>query len=368
MTKLGGRVLLHVFLAIIQPVAMDFRQLISTRTPSLSARLLRWSLLPVSWAYGLGARAKNALYDLGLKKGFSSPLNVISVGNLSVGGTGKSPVVSWLASFLRQRNIRVAILSRGYGQLADGQNDEALELELLHADVPHLQHWDRIASAKLAEEELDMQCLVLDDGFQHRRLGRDLDIVLLDSSCSPHTQRLLPCGLFREPLSSLARCQVVMLTRVDQAQPQDLATLRNQVRRIAPHAIQVEASHRPQSLVLYPEEILPVENLKGKRVVAFCGIGNGESFFNALETQECEIVERRKWPDHHAYELPDVEQLQHLADTLQPDFLVCTVKDWVKLRVRRIGQVQLVALRIELQIHAGEEELKQKLEALTKES
>lgn len=344
---------------------MDLRELLTTSRPSPGVRVLRILLWPLALLYGLGARFKNLQYDLGWKRSFKSGLKVISVGNLSVGGTGKSPVVSWLSKFLRQKNVRVAILSRGYGKLADGQNDEALELELLHPDVPHLQHWDRIESAKLAEDELEMQCLLLDDGFQHRRMGRDLDIVLLDASCPAYTQRLLPAGLFREPISSLSRCQVVMLTRVDQAKEIELERLRHEVRRANPRALLVEATHKPQSLICYPNDSLPLlETLKGKKVLAFCGIGNANSFFDALETQGCTVLDRRRWPDHHAYTGEDVEEIGKWASEHEADYLVCTVKDWVKLQTRKINNVKLLALRIELSIKRGEEELAGEIEKL----
>lgn len=345
--------------------AMDFRELLTTRQPSMGVRLVRCLLWPVSVLYGIGARFKNAQYDWGWKSSFDSKLCVISVGNLSVGGTGKSPVVSWLASFLRRRDIRVAILSRGYGQLAEGQNDEALELEMLHPDVPHLQHWDRVASARLAEDELEMQCLLLDDGFQHRRMGRDLDIVLLDASCPPHTQRLLPAGLFREPMSSLSRCHIVILTRVDQADENELNALKLQIKRSNTEAVVIESSHQPNALVAYPNERLPVsETLTGRSVLAFCGIGNANSFFDSLEKQGCKILDRKRWPDHHAYSADDVEELGRWASEHQADFLVCTVKDWVKLQTANIQGVPLLALRIELSVIAGEDELTRYLDQL----
>jgi tetraacyldisaccharide 4'-kinase len=172
----------------------DWRRLLTDPHPSVRLRAVRLVLRAASLPYALAIRARNACYTRGWFSTTHSPLKVISVGNISVGGTGKSPMVAWLARWLRARQVRVAVLSRGYGQLDHGQNDEGLELELLFPDVPHLQHPDRLASAKLAEEELDMQCLVLDDGFQHRRLARDLDIVLLDATHPAPARRLLPAG------------------------------------------------------------------------------------------------------------------------------------------------------------------------------
>src|SRR5207244_12530469 len=128
------------------------------------------------------------------------------------GGTGKTPCAEFVARFFRQLDLRVALLSRGYGSQA-GRNDEALVLEENLPDVPHLQGPDRAALAQVAVEELDSEILVLDDGFQHRRLHRDLDIVLIDATCPWGYGHLLPRGLLREPISSLKRAHVAMLTR-----------------------------------------------------------------------------------------------------------------------------------------------------------
>lgn len=336
---------------------MDFRELITTRTPNISVRCIRFALWPLSFVYGAGAAIKNLLYDWKLKSSFKSPLTVISVGNLSVGGTGKSPVVSWLASWIRERGARVAILSRGYGQLADGQNDEALELEIQHRDVPHIQHWDRVNSAKLAEEELEMQCLLLDDAFQHRRIARDLDIVLIDSTDQPSCRRLLPAGLLREPLASLSRADVVMLTRADQANPPEREQLKRQIAKRAPQALIIECEHHPRHTLAFPDERQPLATLRGKNVLAFCGIGNPDSFFQCLESLGATLIGQRTWPDHHAYDAGDMKSLALWTEEHPTaDLLICTVKDWVKLRTRQIGNAKLVALAIELNILSGQTE------------
>ncbi|HEY1186298.1 MAG TPA: tetraacyldisaccharide 4'-kinase, partial [Gemmata sp.] len=137
-----------------------------------------------SGPYGLAARTRNALFDRGWKRTHRAPVPVVSVGNLTLGGTGKTPCVEWVARFFREREVQVTILSRGYGS-AGGQNDEALVLEDNLPDVPHLQGADRVALAATAVEELEAELLVLDDGFQHRRLHRDLDIVLIDATRPP---------------------------------------------------------------------------------------------------------------------------------------------------------------------------------------
>src|SRR5262249_3767146 len=153
------------------------RALVSGRLRGLWPGLQRLGLRVVSGPYGLAVRLRNWLYDRGWKKVVRAPVPVVRVGNLTLGGTGKTPCVRYVARFYRQRDLRVAILSRGYGS-TQGRNDEALVLEENLPDVPHLQGADRAALAATAVEELESEVLVLDDGFQHRRLARNLDLVL----------------------------------------------------------------------------------------------------------------------------------------------------------------------------------------------
>lgn len=336
----------------------DLRSMLTRRNPGFWIKGLRLGLRLLSLPYWLITSGKNAAYDWGWKRAFRSPLKVVSVGNLSVGGTGKSPVVSWMAKWFRSHGVRVAILSRGYGKLEHGQNDEALEMELQLPDVPHLQHWDRVASAELAAKELDMELLILDDGFQHRRLARDVDFVLIDASEPPSARHMLPGGLFRESARGLKRADVILLTRVDQAQEHELLSLRRLVKHYAPHALLAEAEHKPSGLHRHPAEERSVDWLKGKKVLAFCAIGNPSSFFRSLASLGATVLEKRIWPDHHGFDAADVEELIALGQAhVEADAIVCTMKDLVKLQTSRLGSLELLGLKIELALSEGEEEI-----------
>lgn len=361
----SGRISLKSqFLFRSQPL-IDLRDLITRPDASWSLRILRAFLGVLAVPYWLGAQAKNWVYDLGIKKPSRSSLPTISVGNLSVGGTGKTPVVAWLAKQIRARDIRVAILSRGYGKLDHGQNDEALELELLLPDVPHLQHWDRVESARIAEEEFDMQCLLLDDGFQHRRMGRDLDIVLLDATDPASARHVLPRGLFREPLGALKRAQFVMLTRTDQAVPAELERLRSQITRFAPDALVIDCQHQPKRLRTGGCQVEDLSALQGCNVLAFCAVGNPHSFFRSVEQLGGRLLAKRTWPDHHGYSRDDLAVLADWVKAYpQAERLICTMKDWVKIQVAQIGGVPLAALQIELNLDANHQ--RQLIEQLEK--
>lgn len=347
------------------PFLFDLPKAVKASSPTFAQRLLLAFLVIPSWGYRAVMRLRNIAFDQGWKKSHESPLPTISVGNLSVGGTGKSPAVAWFARELRARGVRVAILSRGYGQLDSGQNDEALELELRHPDVPHLQHWDRVASASLAAEELEMEVLLLDDGFQHRRITRDQDIVLLDATLPWKGYRPLPAGLLREPFASLKRASLAMITRSDQASAEKVQELRARISKAAPGLPVVTATHTPSEVLIYPDQHLPIDALTGKQVLAFCAIGNPESFFAGIDQLGVTIIDRRVWPDHHGFSAADISDLQSWSDShREADLVLCTMKDWVKIQLAELAGRPLAALAIELQIASGGEHLEFALEAI----
>jgi tetraacyldisaccharide 4'-kinase len=327
--------------------------------PSLARLGLGCAAVP----YGLGVTLRNMAYGRGWTKSQAAPVPVISVGNLTLGGTGKTPCVEWLANWCRQRELRVAILSRGYGAEA-GRNDEALVLEENCPEVPHLQGADRAALAEIAVEELESEILILDDGFQHRRLRRDLDIVLVDATCPWGHGWLFPRGLLREPASSLGRSDVVLLTRCDMTSPEALSRLHEEVRRHAPGAPIAESEHRPAAWV-NGDRTVQVDALAGRPVAAFCGLGNPDAFRRTLVALGAEPIAWRTYPDHHAYSAADVEDLRQWARVLPADAVIATTqKDLVKIRLDRLGERELWALRIALHFRAGAEELTRKLETI----
>jgi len=309
------------------------------------AALARAGLRAASWPYGAVVRTRNVLFDRGWKKIERAAVPVISVGNLTAGGTGKTPCVEYIAGYLRRQETCVAILSRGYGS-EGGMNDEALVLEENCPDVPHLQGVDRVELARIAIEELESEILVLDDGFQHRRLGRNLDVVLLDATDPWGQGYLLPRGLLREPKSSLQRAGVIVLTRCDQAE--SLETLRTEVQRLVPGKPTIETIHRPTQLV-NGENRCELGELKRHPVAAFCGIGNPGAFERTLRDLGANVTNIRTFADHHAYTREDIDGLRTWASQQPADVCVVTTqKDFVKIRLPELGGRPLWALRIEL--------------------
>jgi tetraacyldisaccharide 4'-kinase len=321
----------------------------------------RLGLWVLSLPYGAAVRLRNWAFDRGWRQTEQAPVPVVSVGNLTAGGTGKTPCVEHVARFYRGRELRVAVLSRGYGAAA-GPNDEALVLEQNLPDVPHLQGADRAALARVAVEELESEVLVLDDGFQHRRLRRDLDLVLIDATNPWGHGHLLPRGLLREPVGGLGRAGVVLLSRCDLAGPEAVRGVRARVAKIAPHTPVVETAHEPAAWQNAARAERPVEALRGRPVAAFCGIGNPEAFRRTLGQLGLDVVAWRTFSDHHPYSREDVEDLRRWARQ-QPAgaALATTQKDLVKIDLDRLGDRELWALRVRLRILSGGEALEEKL-------
>ncbi|HXG13057.1 MAG TPA: tetraacyldisaccharide 4'-kinase [Gemmataceae bacterium] len=343
-----------------------YRALVSGERRGVVPALERGGLLLASLPYGAAVRLRNWLYDRRWKRSQRVPVPVVSVGNLTLGGTGKTPCVEYVARFYRQLDLRVAILSRGYGG-GQGINDEAMVLEENLPDVPHYQGADRVALARIAVEESESEVLVLDDGFQHRRLARDLDLVLIDATNPWGHGRLFPRGLLREPPSSLRRAGVVVLTRCDQVDETQRGRLKETVARLAPGVPVVETRHRPLELVNGDQATAVPELLTERSVAAFCGIGNPEAFRRTLIDLGADVVAFRTFPDHHAYTRADVEDLRHWASRQATDCVVVTTqKDMVKLRLAQLGGRPLWALRIGLHIEAGQEQLDHKLQAVVR--
>jgi tetraacyldisaccharide 4'-kinase len=303
-------------------------------------------------AYGAGVAIRNARYDRGWKKSHHAAVPVVSVGNLTLGGTGKTPMVEWLARWYRRHGLRVAILSRGYGQTG-GLNDEGLVLEENLPDVPHLQDADRVALAGIATHELDTELIVLDDGFQHRRLARNVDIVLLDALEPFGLGHLFPRGLLREPVRSLRRATVVVLSRADLVGAADRAAIRADAERLAGPLRWVEARHAPLDLIDADGHSSPLELLEGRSVAAFCGIGNPEGFRRTLLPLCRELMALRVFADHHRYTAEDVGSLERWAGDLGANLVLTTQKDLVKLRAGLLGPAPLRALRIGLEVMVG---------------
>jgi tetraacyldisaccharide 4'-kinase len=345
-------------------VRRQYLALVRGETRGLWPAAQRAGLWLASVAYGVVVRLRNLAFDRGWARGHRADVPVVSVGNLTVGGTGKTPCVEYIAGFYRERGVRVAILSRGYGA-GDGPNDEALVLEQNLPEVPHLQGADRAALARTAVAQMRSELLVLDDGFQHRRLGRDLDLMLIDATAPWGYGHLLPLGLLREPVSSLKRADVILLTRCDQVDATTRHDLRRHVTRLASQTPLVETTHKPVGLANSDGDDMPLTALHAGPVAAFCGVANPEAFRRTLTDLGASVTAFRAYPDHHRYTSNDVYDLESWSRGFPPRTIVITTqKDYVKLPRPALGECPLWSLRIRLRVEAGAEVLTQRLESV----
>ncbi len=343
------------------PLNVDHRALLNGQSTGPLASSARLGLRSASLLYGLGARVRRFRYDNGRATVHHAAVPVISVGNLTTGGTGKTPVVCDLCVRLRNDGRRVAIISRGYGAGESGINDEAMELAERLPDVPHVQHADRVEAARIAVEELDAEVLVMDDGFQHRRLHRDLDLVVVDATCPFGFGYMLPRGYLREPITSLRRADAVILTLIDQIDAATLTAMRTRIRSYLGQRPVIETSHAPSKVQLDRGESEPIESLRGRSIALVSAIGNPTAFENTVRHCGAHIVGHHKLADHDPYDRETRQVLRTWIETLQisgtVDRVLCTHKDAVKIATDPIAGVPLGYLQIDLKIHVGEEAL-----------
>lgn len=341
-----------------------FYDLVSGRRRGAAAALARAALRAAEVPYSAAMSWRNRRYDRGRAETIHLDVPVVSVGNLTLGGTGKTPLVAWLARWLRDRDVRVTIVSRGYGGQGSSRNDEALELERRLPDVPHIENPDRVAAARAAIEEFDCQLILLDDGFQHRRLERDLDIVLLDALCPFGFEHVFPRGTLRELAAGLRRADVVLLSRADAIDAAERAFIRDRVARLAPDAAWAEVAHAPRGLLSSSGAEAALSDVAGRRVAAFCGIGNPAGFRHTLAGLGGDLAALREFPDHHAYTRADVASLVAWAEETKADLVLTTHKDLVKIGLDALGRRPLWAVLVGIEFLSGQQALEDELATL----
>ena len=372
----------------------------------LLANPLRFLLIPLSWLYAVSIQLRNILYTHGVFKARRLPCRVISVGNIVVGGTGKTPAVIAIAKHLQREGRRVAILLRGYKRrvrekvaiVSDGKKmctapvesgDEAYMMAKHLRNVPIIVGQCRYSTGQVALERFKVDVLLLDDGFQHRQLARDVDILTIPTTHpfgSP--EKLLPAGTLREPLTALQRADLILLTHADI--PNISAHIKKSVKSLVPNIPVLTSTHQPTHLYplatsnqrnsrqssaigdqqeginsrenLFIEDRLPItdnydiKELKGKRILAVCGIGNPDAFVATLTQCSVASVELLAFPDHHVYTETDKQQIETTFQETAADLIVTTQKDEQKLaRFVEDWNLPIVVLAVALVITEGDE-------------
>ena len=355
----------------------DYRRLISGQSSGAGAAVLRFFLGAVAAGYSIIIRLRNFLYSTGLLKTQRADVPVISVGNITAGGTGKTPLVVWLYSKitenlkLKTQNYKCAILTRGYKATKNlklkTQNylDEPAILAESCPDAKVIINPDRVAAAAEAVDKFGAKVLIMDDGFQHRRLARDLDIVTVDATCPFGYNKMLPAGLLREPLSALTRADAVVITRCDQTGEAELARLEEKLKQVNPNMIIAKSIHKPVCAKSPDGKETGIEELKDKKMFAFCGIGNPDAFLETVRRLGAELVGSKIYNDHYHYTDNDIADIHKQAKNLEADLILTTQKDWFSTQyaIRSTQyEIPFAYLAIELIFTAGEDKITQLIE------
>ncbi|MCP9463039.1 MAG: tetraacyldisaccharide 4'-kinase [Nitrospira sp.] len=332
---------------------------------------LRWA----AFLYGLIVRPRGWWYRSGWATPSRLPCRVVSVGNLTVGGTGKTPVVILLTEWLQAEGLKVAVLSRGYKRmkgadrllvsdgvrLLTGPSEAGDEPFLIAKRCPSAivaVGADRTEVGRWVLSQHKVDCMILDDGFQHRRLHRDVDVVLLDATDAAGLDALVPAGRLREPLEGLARATAVVVTRADSRD--NVEAVHRRLRKAGvTFNDEIEVSFRPQSLVsTQGDRNRSLEWAQGKRAWLVSGIGNSRSFRRSAEEISVTIVGETAFGDHHHYRMDDVHRIRSEAGAAGAELVLTTEKDAGKLSPFLEPEDSWWALRIRVEILRGLERLR----------
>lgn len=349
---------------------MAFRNIVSGEETGAVASLMRLVLSFLSLLYGLAIKIRIHFYDKGWRKAEKLATAVICIGNITAGGTGKTPMVIWLCRYLMGKRRRVVVLTRGYKPGAREENDEMLLLRKALPNVPVVMDSDRVRGGRKALLEYKPEVLVLDDGMQHRRLHRDLDIVLVDATCPFGYDSLLPRGLLREPVSGIGRAQAAVVTRADQVMAETLAALKTEVAgflqkgaitRGDPVGPVATAKHRPIDLKDSSNRSVDMGELRNQFVFVFCGLGRPQAFVRTIQQLSAQVVREHFYPDHYQYKRQDLIAIVEMAQEGGAEWIVTTEKDWVKIeslvKDDPAGLENLYWLQIEAEVIDGQEAL-----------
>lgn len=337
-----------------------YLSILSGQQRGFIAALIKSTLSTFTYPYLAVLNTRNILYKNGVVKSRRLPVKVISIGNITTGGTGKTPLVEFMARYLLEKNKKVAILSRGYGgnnplqKNNDNVNDECLILRENLQDVPVLAGKDRVKNGERAIRDYDVDCIILDDGFQHFRIKRDLDIVVIDSLNPFGGENLIPRGSLREPLKNLGRADLFMISHCNQSNEQTIKSICTKLSHVNNDVPVCESVHSPVHIENITDgSILGPEWLKGKRIYGLSAIGNPESFTYTLKGLGADLIKHRKFHDHHNYTNEEIDDVISEAQSLGTDAIVVTQKDIVKMRKMNIKDANILSLKIEIKITKG---------------
>jgi len=356
--------------------------LISGASSGLGAALLRFFLGVTASGYSIIICLRNFLYSKGWLKTYRANAIVISIGNITAGGTGKTPLVIWLCNQIIKKfksqisNYNCAILTRGYKATkklklkTKNYSDEPVILAESCPEAEVIVNPDRVAGAAEAVNKFGAKVLIMDDGFQHRRLARDLDIVTIDGTCPFGYGKVLPAGLLREPVAALKRADAVVVTRCDQTAESELTQLEEKLQQVNPNMIIARSIHAPVCAKSIGHKEIALKELKDKKIFAFCGIANPDAFLNTIKNIEANLVGSKIYNDHYHYTDSNIADIHEEARHLKADLILSTQKDWFSSPafagassvIPAQAGIPFAYLAIELRFISGEDKITQLIE------
>lgn len=325
----------------------------------------------ISFLYGWGAGAIAAGYERGAFKRYELGRPVISVGNITLGGVGKTPLVLCLAEYILKKNIHPVILARGYAADLSGKNDEAVMVQAVLPQVPVVINKDRVKGAQEAMLHHRLDIFLLDDGFQQWRVNKDIEIVAIDATDPFGNGSLLPRGILREPVESLGRADLFVITKTDLGQD-NLARIRETLMNVNPKAPVVEAVHKPVAVEsIQYRQILDLDWLKGQDAGLLCSIGNPDSFAKTVAGLGARVKKQFIFPDHHHYTTGDIQKIRQHCHEENIKILLTTAKDESKLKdfpelwtPDQGKTLQVYILKINLVLVKGQDEFFKRIDRL----
>jgi len=320
-------------------------------------------MTPLSWVYAAAMNRRNRRYDRRDLRANDPGIPVVSIGNITTGGTGKTPIVMLIARRAIERGMRPVILTRGYGAPPGRQSDEVLEYGVALRDVPVVVNPDRVAAAREARDAHGADCVVLDDGFQHRRLPRTLDLVVIDALDPWGAGCVLPAGRLREPLRGLSRADVFVVSRCNQVGEAAVDGIDARLRELNAEAPIAHADVSASALVRQSGEREAPDALGFSCVLPVCGVGNPATFLRSVELLAGCVASPLVYRDHCRYGAKLCDRIAAWARRAGADVVVTTRKDWVKLSpMWRDRKPQLTRLDVEMRLRTADDRFEAALE------
>ncbi len=351
------------------PDSVAAQSFLTKRDRSLAESLVAWILLPFAFLYWIAITVRRMLYRIGVLRSIRLPAKVISVGGITIGGSGKTPVVIHIAEYLESIGKNTIILTRGYGGEAENvtiagprekidERNLSDEVKLMRERVASVigVGADRVASFRKASESMEFDVAILDDGFQHLRIKRDMDIVTVNVSAPFGNGYMLPSGNLREPKTSLRRADVILVTRISQRD--DATEVTTRLQNGFQDAAVMVADYVPDGMKnIHSGEIADQGMIADQPIFAFSAIAYPDLFFSMLEGEGFTVSCRRAFRDHHIFTQTDIDSLIREARSVGCGAFVVTEKDAVKLRTLHCSSIPIYVFRIRLQITGGKDSL-----------